>query len=206
MEVAFGRQRVVRSIASNASVVGTRCLARHEQRLELFAVLGEVCAADDARGASELAVVAGCKLRRDALHKLHLAQRRHPGRIGGGREKGVRRDEDAVRDVVPAAHAVVDQLVRHVVLLLHDAEEVEALELTHVPQVVVRIDNLELGFDGVLLREVDPRGERHTVDCPGLALPQQRRHAFPHGALRRRLQRLHHFGLLSGRECGERFA
>ena len=65
---------------------------------------------------------------RHALHKLHLAERGHPRRLGLVREKRVGGDEDRVCDIVPSSNEVVDELVCHVVLLLEHAKHIEALQ------------------------------------------------------------------------------
>mmetsp|Transcript_149 Transcript_149/g.558 ORF Transcript_149/g.558 Transcript_149/m.558 type:complete len:249 (-) Transcript_149:320-1066(-) len=142
MELALLHKGVVRGVAPDAAEVRARRLTRHEQRLHLGSVLGQVCAANDAGHAAEPAVFARRKLCGRALRELDLAKRGHPRGVGVLTEERVRCDKDAVSDVVASPDAIVHQLVRHVVLLLRNAKQVEARELTHVPQVVVRVNDL----------------------------------------------------------------
>ena len=202
VEIALTHMDVMRGVAPDAAVVGARRLARHQQRLDFRAVGGQVGGADDAGGRAELAVLAGGELRRHALHKLHLTQRRHPRRVCVRLEESVRGDEDAVSDLVATTDEVVHELVRHVVLLLEDAKQVESLELPHVPNVVMWIHDLHLRLKCLFVHLLEPRQEGAAIRLPGLAETRELCHALWQRPLGR--ERVHHLGLLCDRECSKR--
>ena len=84
----------------------------------------------------------------------------------------MRLDVHRARHVVARAHDIVHQLVSQVVLLFEDAEQVVAHELSVVPEMVVTIDNLEVGLKRLLPRLRVPRLELRLAGEPGLTLLQ----------------------------------
>ena len=141
-------------------------------------MLREVGGADDGGARADVvAVRAGGELRGDALRELHLAQGGEQGGVGAvlGVER-VRLDVHRARDVVSRADDVVHELVGHVVLLLEEAHQVEAHELAVVPEVVMRIHDLEPGLESLLLRLRVPGLQLRLAREPNLALLRELLH------------------------------
>ena len=143
---------------------------RLQHRLDPVA-LGQVGVTDDAGGHARLAVAAAVAHRGDAGDELGLAHRPHLARAAGAIHR-VALQEHAADNVV-AGGAIVEELVQQVARGGHLPRIAGARHARAVPQVMVRIDDRQLGVEDLLRRRLGepfrPRRRDASILRDGLA-------------------------------------
>jgi hypothetical protein len=124
-------------------MAAARCVMGIQHRVELRAA--QIGKSHDSRTRPRLTVSAARRQHRDGVHHLGFTDRAERHRPSPAVHSAALHEHG--RDDVVAAHQIDDQLLQQI-----------APRRTIVPQMVVRIDDRQFGFDDVLAHLVEPGG------------------------------------------------